>query len=59
MTALILDYFGDWRTRLLTCSTCGWAAANLQFKARYQQVYFCIKKINHSCYNIKITRYGQ
>ena len=24
MTAIILDYFGDWKTRLLTCPTCGW-----------------------------------
>ncbi|WP_257310318.1 hypothetical protein [Geothrix fuzhouensis] len=24
MVALILDYFGDWRTRPLTCPTCGW-----------------------------------
>ncbi|GLH65926.1 hypothetical protein [Geothrix edaphica] len=24
MTALILDYFGDWRTRPLVCPTCGW-----------------------------------
>jgi len=24
MSALILDYFGDWRTRRLTCPTCGW-----------------------------------
>ncbi len=24
VTALILDYFGDWRTRLLTCPVCGW-----------------------------------
>lgn len=24
MAALVLDYFGDWRTRLLTCPTCGW-----------------------------------
>jgi len=24
MAALILDYFGDWKTRLLTCPVCGW-----------------------------------
>jgi len=24
MGAIILDYFGDWKTRLLTCPTCGW-----------------------------------
>ncbi|MDA8417545.1 MAG: hypothetical protein M0Z90_00780 [Desulfobacteraceae bacterium] len=24
MNALILDYFGDWRTRRLTCPACGW-----------------------------------
>jgi len=24
MAALILDYFGDWKTRLLTCPSCGW-----------------------------------
>lgn len=24
MSALILDYFGDWRTRRLTCPACGW-----------------------------------
>ncbi|HEY3399878.1 MAG TPA: hypothetical protein VGK03_04540 [Geothrix sp.] len=24
MAALILDYFGDWRTRPLVCPTCGW-----------------------------------
>lgn len=24
MTALILDYFGDWRIRPLVCPTCGW-----------------------------------
>ena len=24
MPALILDYFGDWRTRRLTCPACGW-----------------------------------
>ena len=24
MAAIILDYFGDWKTRLLTCPSCGW-----------------------------------
>ncbi len=24
MAAIILDYFGDWKTRLLTCPACGW-----------------------------------
>src|SRR5512135_1442185 len=24
MSALILDYFGDWRTRRLTCPACAW-----------------------------------
>ncbi len=24
MPAIILDYFGDWRTRPLTCPVCGW-----------------------------------
>ncbi|MCE1204677.1 MAG: hypothetical protein LWW79_08740 [Holophagaceae bacterium] len=24
MAAIILDYFGDWQTRRLTCPVCGW-----------------------------------
>lgn len=24
MDPIILDYFGDWKTRLLTCPSCGW-----------------------------------
>jgi len=36
VAALILDYFGDWRTRPLTCPTCGWTGT---FEAGWTELY--------------------
>lgn len=36
MAALILDYFGDWKTRLLTCPVCGWTGT---FREGLNEIY--------------------